>query len=148
MSFFENWLLVGLVAALLFGLSAVTSKAALSQKFFGLDPRIAIMLFLAGSSIVFLAFFFSSPKKLDYGLPAIGAGLAVGMLWALAQVIVFIALSKKANISQLAPVYNINTLVAVVLGIFLLGEIPDFSQALKIFAGAVLITIGAILVSG
>ena len=46
-----------------------------------------------------------------------------------------------------APIFNANTLVTVMLGIIFLHEIPNTSQMLRVIAGAVLIVIGAVLVS-
>lgn len=149
MTFFDNWLLVGLLAALFFGSSAVLSKIVLSQKFFGVDPKVAGMLLAVGVSVVLIGFFLFSEKTVIPSNPIfLAAGIGVGILWGIGQILVLTALSRNANISQLAPVYNINTLVAVVLGIFLLAEIPSASQAVKVGVGAVLITIGAVLVSG
>ena len=49
--------------------------------------------------------------------------------------------------SQLAPIYNANTIIAVILGIILLKEIPNASQMIRIIIGAVMIVVGAVLVS-
>ena len=148
MNFLDNWLLLGLCAALLFGLSAVLGKIVVGQKFFGLRPSFAGILFIIGSGIVLAAFFLSFPAVIPKNPFHIAAGIGVGILWGIGQVLVLIAVSRNANIAQLAPIYNINTLVAVILGIFLLSEIPNQTQTIKIIVGGILITIGAVLVSG
>ena len=60
---------------------------------------------------------------------------------------VVIAISQKADVARLAPIYNTNTILAVLMGIIFLKEIPDVSQMIRVIGGAVLIVIGAILVS-
>lgn len=148
MNFFDNWLLLGLAAAFFYGAAAVMSKVVIGDKFLAINPKAAALLMFLGSAIVIGFFFLSSPTKIPTQPVLIGAGLLYGILLTIGNVLVYIALEKKANIAQLAPIYNINTLIAVVLGIFLLSEIPNQSQAVKILIGAILITIGAVLVSG
>jgi len=69
-------------------------------------------------------------------------------LWALGQLFAILALVNKAPVSRLTPIYNTNTLVAVLLGIILLRELPTGASTIKVLIGAVLIVIGGILVSG
>lgn len=52
-----------------------------------------------------------------------------------------------AAVSQLAPLYNMNTLVAVLLGLLVFAEFRDV-QVLRLAAGALLIVLGGWLVSG
>ena len=60
---------------------------------------------------------------------------------------VAVAIAQKADVARLAPIYNANTIIAVLLGIIFLKEIPNASQIFRVVAGAVLIVIGAVLVS-
>lgn len=147
MTLFDNWLFLGLLAAFFYGLAAVMSKVVIGENFLGVNPKAAALLMFAGSAVVIVFFVFSAPFEFPKKPVLIGAGLLYGILLTLGNVIVYIAIDKKANIAQLTPIYNINTLVAVVLGVFLLAEIPSAPQAIKILVGAVLITIGAVLVS-
>lgn len=148
MSLFENWIFLGLGAAVFFGLSSVLAKIVVGEKFFGIDPKTAGILTVIGIALVLGAYFFSSPTSIPKNPVHIGLGIGVGILWGLGNLFVLIAFQNKANIAQLAPIYNINTLIAVVLGIFLLAEIPSQTQTIKILVGAILITVGAVLVSG
>lgn len=148
MSFFDNWLILGLVAAFFYGAAAVMSKVVIGDKFLAINPKAAALLMFLGSAIVIAIFFFSAPTKIPTQPMLIGAGLLYGILLTIGNVIVYIALEKHANIAQLAPIYNVNTLIAVVLGIILLAEIPNQAQAVKILIGAILIIIGSIFVTG
>ena len=58
-----------------------------------------------------------------------------------------VAIAKGGDVARLAPIYNTNTILAVLMGIIFLKEIPDASQMLRVIAGSVLVVIGAILVS-
>ena len=140
----ENWIYYGLFAALVFGINTVMYKVAQQKGNF--SPYYGSFLMGLGIVIVFAVFMFFKRDfvfEWKYSSLAIGAG----MLWALGFLAVAIAISQKADISRLAPVYNTNTLVAVVLGIIFLKEIPDFSQMWRVILGAAFIVGGAILVS-
>ena len=148
MSLFENWIFLGLGAALFFGIGAVMTKIAIGEKFFGMDPRAFGLLTVLGVAIVLAGYFFTSPTSIPTNPTFLGIGIGAGIIYGLGQVLVLIAIKNNANIAQLAPIYNINTLIAVILGIFLLSEIPSQTQAVKVLIGAILITAGAVLVSG
>lgn len=76
-----------------------------------------------------------------------GLALIAGVIWGLGFIAIAIAISQKADVARLAPIYNTNTILAVLIAIIFLKEIPDVSQMFRIIAGAVLIVVGAILVS-
>jgi uncharacterized membrane protein len=76
------------------------------------------------------------------------AGIAVGFFWALGSIMVYYGLIKGADVSRMAPIYNMNTLLVVLGGIVLLKELPDKSATVKVIVGAILIVAGGILVSG
>ena len=75
------------------------------------------------------------------------AGVSTGVLWALGMVFSFLAIGTGADISRLVPIYNCNTLIAVLLGIMVLHEMPDFAGIVKLIAGSVLIVLGGIIVA-
>jgi transporter family protein len=56
-------------------------------------------------------------------------------------------ITYEAAVSQLSPLYNMNVLITVGLGLIVLGEYQGLDVK-RLLAGAVLIAIGAILVSG
>ncbi len=143
----EYWLVLGLFAAVSYSLAGLAAKSSMSGG--GLNVSQAGLAAAAGVLMAFLAFAAyqgmpsfaqASPKKLFLGV-------AVGVLWALGQILVYLALVRGADISRMAPIYNLNTLFVVVLGVLLLGELPDKAQALRVGFGALLITAGAVLVS-
>ena len=83
----------------------------------------------------------------DFEWKSSGLALIAGIIWSVGFLAIAIAISQKADIARLAPIYNTNTLIAVLLGIIFLKEIPDASSIFRIIGGAVLIVVGAVLVS-
>jgi uncharacterized membrane protein len=77
----------------------------------------------------------------------IGYACLFGVCWATGTGCVGIALKKYgAQISQLVPLYNMNTLVAVIIGLVAFQEWRTV-QPLRISLAAVLIVAGGILAS-
>jgi uncharacterized membrane protein len=145
----DNWVLLGLLAAISYAISAVASKVSLDKRYAGLDATSVALLAAVGVAMGFSLFYLAYagvkvPKITGYSA---ALGVSVGLFWALGSIFVYLALLKGADISRMAPIYNLNTLFVVVLGIMLLGELPEKAQAIRVAAGAVLITAGAILVS-
>src|SRR5688500_18601558 len=58
----------------------------------------------------------------------------------------FALLKLRTPISVLAPLYNMNTLVAVILGLWIFAEWRDV-QALPLILGTAMITMGGIIVA-
>ncbi|MBU0762250.1 MAG: EamA family transporter [Candidatus Altiarchaeota archaeon] len=144
----EDWLLFGLLAAVSYSLAALAAKLSLAGES-GLQVTQAGLLTGFGVFLAFVVFtMYSGLPSFSKASPkTIAFGLGVGLLWAVGQILVYVALMKGADISRMAPIYNLNTLFVVVFGIFLLGELPDRAQALRVGLGAILITAGAVLVS-
>jgi hypothetical protein len=68
-----------------------------------------------------------------------------GVLWSAAIGCIVLALARyDANISQLVPIYNLNTLVAVAIGMAVLGEWRDVVPW-RVAVGAVLAVAGGVL---
>ena len=146
----ESWLYYGLAAALIYGISGFSAKLASGKAHYALQPHVLGILAAIGVFVVFFAYYLLEGKgtlSLPSDPSALGLGLLTGGTWAVATVLVYRAFSEGANASQMAPIYNLNTLVVVILGLALLHEIPAAGQAIKVLAGAILITIGAMLVS-
>lgn len=146
----DSWVFFGLFAAFAFGCSAVAMKLATSNRFFGLDAGLAGVLSALGLAVVFLAYYFlfgNQANPLQANPVGLGVAVLVGILWGLGNLAVWIALSRGADIAKMTPLYNTNTLIAVILGIVLLHELPNAGNALKVLLGAILIIAGAILVS-
>lgn len=76
-------------------------------------------------------------------IPAVGMGLS----WGTGVVLVALGISKYGSpISQLAPLYNMNTLVTVVIALFVFSEWKDV-HIVKLTIGALMIIAGGVLVS-
>ncbi|MFH1721675.1 MAG: EamA family transporter [Candidatus Altiarchaeota archaeon] len=145
----ESWVILGLGAALLFGTSTIAIKIASSPDYLGAPPSSVLILILAGIALVFVPYtaWISRQQTFSYQSELLVAGLCIGIFWALAQILVVTALNQNADVSRITPIFNLNTLVVVFLGILLLGELPDKAQAIRVVFGAVLIVAGGILVS-
>ena len=140
----QSWIVYGLVAAVFFALNTIIYKAAQQKGNF--SPYYGIAMFSIGIIIVAGIFFFIRPS-FEFDWKSSGLAIIAGAVWAIGMIAVAIAISKKADVARLAPIYNINTILAVLMGIVFLKEIPDASQMIRVIGGAVLIVIGAILVS-
>jgi len=142
----ENWLIYGLIASFCFGINAVIYKVA-ATKGQGLNPYLGGFFIGIG---VFLFFFImyliKAPKFVPNWSGLILASVA-GILWAIGFFAIILAIANKGDISRLAPIYNTNTLIAVLLGIIFLKEIPSGTAIFKVISGSVLIVVGAVLVS-
>ena len=170
-----NWLIYGLLASLCWGTYAVISKIVTAEKYLGIQPGDASLLMLGGIATVFMLYFLSRQKMLSaplksvgvllivailayiiytlkqggvqVSLPTVGFGLLQGALWAAGMVFAFMAFSVGAEAAKLVPIYNTNTLIAVILGLLLLHEVPASDERLKVIIGAILIVVGGILTS-
>lgn len=144
----QTWLIYGLIAALCWGSYIIVSKVVTGPKYLGVNSNAASLLMLGGIAVVFVSyFFFQGMPKIPTSPLTISLGLLVGVLWALGMVMAFLAISGGADVSKLTPIYNTNTLITVLLAILLLREFPQGIEIIRVVGGAVLITIGAILVS-
>ncbi len=145
----DEWILLGILAALSFGLSAIAAKISTSKDYLGMPATELAALTLIGVAVGFLAFiiFSGGLHKTVQEPKSMFIGVSVGLFWALGQVILYYALIKGADIARMAPIYNLNTLVVVILAVFILKEVPDKGVSIRIIFGAILITAGAVLVS-
>jgi uncharacterized membrane protein len=144
----QTWLVYGLIAALLWGGYIVVAKVATSEKYFGINSSYVSLLMLIGIAVVFIAnTIYEGKFELPQNTGGMAIGILAGALWALGMVVSLKAIAAGADVAKLTPIYNTNTLVAVILGIIILNELPSADNMLRVLAGAVLIVIGAILVS-
>jgi transporter family protein len=142
------WLIYAILAAIFWGSYIIASKVATSPKYFGINQNVAGLLMLLGIAIVFIVnFIFGHNLKMPQNKSAIFFGILAGILWAMGMVASLKALKIGADVSRLVPIFNTNTLIAVLLGIILLGEIPKAAAMVKVIIGAILIVLGSILVA-
>jgi hypothetical protein len=134
----------GLLPALCYGLTGVFAKPATAAGI-GVGWYVAIVgaaILLTGMAIQLLQ---------GGAAPTLRAGVfatLAGVTWAIGTAGVAIALLRyDALLSHIVPLYNLNTLVAVVIGLTVFAEWRDVN-VLKLLAGTVLITAGGALVAG
>jgi uncharacterized membrane protein len=87
--------------------------------------------------------------KESWGTPR-SAGLAfvAGLVFSMGAGLISMAMiNYQAAVSQLSPLYNMNVLVTVGLGLLILSEHQSLDVT-RLLAGAALIAVGAVLVSG
>jgi len=140
----QNYVVYGLVASFFFALNVIIYKIA-SQKG-NFSPYYGSFMFGLGVILIFGLFLLFKPG-FEFEWKSSSLALIAGVIWALGFLAVAIAIAQKADIARLAPIYSTNTILAVLLGIFFLKEIPNTSQIYRIIAGAVLIVIGLVLAS-
>ncbi|WP_035478883.1 hypothetical protein [Aliagarivorans marinus] len=83
----------------------------------------------------------------QFTLKGMGVGVLAAASWAVAMLLITLALTRFATpVSVLTPIFNTNTLVAVLLGLWVFAEYKQVQMA-PLLLGASLITVGGILVS-
>ena len=143
-----RWLIYALLASLLWGSNAVLVKLAISKDYYGLDvSRSNFFIGIGVLAVMTINDRITATPFSTSHLPVYAISLAIGIVWALGNIFALKAVEAGGNMSQAVPVWNTNTLVAVFLCLLIFKEIPAGSDLIRVIIGAVLITIGAILVS-
>ncbi len=146
--YMKPWIIYSLLSMVTWGSYIVAAKITTAPKYCGLSPRLSSMLMYGGIGLTFLFYWLwsgSEGKSLTTGSTV--SGISTGVLWGLGMLFSFLAIETGADVSRLVPIYNCNTLIAVLLGILVLREIGDASQIIRILVGSVLIVVGGVLVS-
>jgi hypothetical protein len=131
----------GLLPAVLFGLSGAVQKAA-AKGGIGTGPYLVVI-----GTVVAAAGLAVTAVERDATLTRAGAGYAAlfGALWAAGVGAIAVALGRfGGQISQLVPLYNMNTLVAVAVGLVALGEWQAVHPG-RILAATALTAAGGVL---
>lgn len=133
----------GLLPALLFAIDGVSSKAA-ARAGISWAPFVLITgLTIAAVGAIALAL---DPERRVTGA---GAGFAMlkGLVWAAGSILVVLAMERLgAPLAKLAPLYNMNALVAAALALVVFREHADI-DAVRVLGGALLTVAGAALVA-
>jgi len=133
----------GLLPALFYGASSVFAKVSANA---GMSAGGHLIYTGIAISLVGVALSIVMPGQ-AISPPAISASLLFGTLWALGAGCVTVALYRyDAVLSKLAPLYNTNTLIAIVLGLIVFSEWQQV-DLVKLSVGAIAIVVGGILVS-
>ncbi len=146
LNFFENPIALAVIAALFLGAFTVPYNIAMGAKF---SPPVALLCLGVGTIIVallWLSFYTSKEGEIiTFNLFYI-ASLA-GIIWAVGMVFVTLAMGAAGgNVSQIVPLYNTNTLVAMVLALIIFKEFQDLI-IWKVLLGGSFIVIGGALVA-
>lgn len=141
-----NWtgiVVGGLLPALLYGITGVLMKAS-TQHSIGLG----LYMICAGIGVtgIGLAYFCLFQDKAA-NVQSICYAIAMGTTWGLGTLLATIGLSHFGMpVSKLVPLYNMNTLIAVLLGLWIFAEWQHVSLV-ELITGAVLIVVGGTLVA-
>ena len=134
-------LLGGVLPAILLGVSGVLQKAS-TKAGVAVGPfLIATGLTTVGVGLAFLAW----ERDAALGLKGLFCSALFGTVWATAAGCIMVALRHYGGqISQLVPLYNTNTLVAVVIGLAVFSEWQSVDIP-RLTLAALLIVVGGVL---
>ncbi|MBL0387720.1 hypothetical protein JJB07_13850 [Tumebacillus sp. ITR2] len=148
----KTWVLAGLVAALAYGVYSLPLKYLSSDRYMK-APLELVALGLALGVLVTGGVF----AWLRGGMPMLATptmwrglllGAAAGSIWLIGTLTVTAAFRDPAtNMSQLIPLVNANTLVAVLGGLLVFRELANGADLIKILVGSVLMMIGGYVLS-
>lgn len=136
-------LLGGFMPALIYGCSAIFQKMSVNS---GISLSAYLVATGLGIIIVGAGYYFfdgSFAINAKSGFYAIIFGLTWG---AASGLVAYTLLYFDVALSQLVPLYNMNTLIAVLLALIIFSEWKDI-HTVKLIFGALLIFAGAILVA-
>lgn len=133
----------GLLPALLFGIAGICQKFSnqhgISTGAYVVSVGIGVVLV----GVALCAWNTSQTMNMKSVVPAV----IMGVTWGLGVVLVAVAITNyKTPLSVLAPLYNMNTLVAVVGALFIFSEWKDVNTV-KLIIGSIMIIGGGVLVS-
>lgn len=141
----QLWGLVleGLLPALLYGLAGVLAKSSANA---GMSVGGHLICIGVAVSLVGVVLQGVLPGPLP-NWSAIAASTGYGLSWGLGSGFVILALLKyQTPLSKLVPLYNMNTLIAVLLALFMFAEWRTVSVP-QLLIGAILVVVGGTLVS-
>jgi uncharacterized membrane protein len=133
----------GILPALLFGLAGVFAKPSTQA---GIGTGLYLVCVGLAAALVGLVLHLSLPDK-TISIRSGGFAVLVGLTWGFAAGLVAFTLTKYSTpISKLVPLYNMNTLVAVGIGLVAFAEWKDVHVP-RLIVGSVLVVLGGTLVA-
>lgn len=136
-------LLGGFLPALIYGASAIFQKISTSL---GISLSAYLVATGVGIALVGVMIYFYD-GSFSYSMKSGLYALVFGITWGVATgLVAYTLLNFDVPISQLVPLYNMNTLVAVLLALAIFSEWKDL-EVIKLLSGAGLIVAGAVLVA-
>ncbi|VEP18374.1 conserved membrane hypothetical protein [Hyella patelloides LEGE 07179] len=135
----------GIIPALLYGIFAITMKAGASYKISTSSYLIIIGLVIALTGLLVKPLLNETGTSLNS--TAIAFSICSGLLWALGTALVNYSILKfDTPLAILTPLYNMNTLVAVLGGLIIFAEWKTVNSVVAII-GTILVVCGGILLS-
>jgi len=136
-------LIGGFLPAFIYGGSAIFQKLSTN-----IGISISMYLIAVGIGVVVAGVgFYLFDNTTVFSFKAGSYAGMFGLTWGIASGLVAYSLLRfNVPISQLVPLYNMNTLVAVLLALLIFSEWKDLNT-IKLISGSVLIVIGAIFVA-
>jgi uncharacterized membrane protein len=112
-------ILGGLIPALLYGITGIFQKLSARD---GGSAAMYLICFGAATTLTGVLFHFLQPEGIGSSR-SMGWALVAGLTFAAGAGLISVALIKyQAAISPLSPLYNMNVLITVVTGLWLLAE--------------------------
>lgn len=141
-----TWITLGIIASLAWGTYVVILKKVTSEQHYKVPPSATFLAMSLGILASSLVGFFGGGSPTSFSLPGVAIAVAAGLLWGIGMGSILYSLSlSETVVSKLTPLYNTNTLVAVILAILLFKEVPG--QMALVLLGAGFVVLGAILVT-
>jgi uncharacterized membrane protein len=134
----------GVIPALMYGAAGIFQKMSARE-----GGSATSYLIYFGAATALSGLIWRVILKESWGTPR-SAGLAfvAGLVFSMGAGLISMAMiNYQAAVSQLSPLYNMNVLVTVGLGLLILSEHQSLDVT-RLLAGAALIAVGAVLVSG
>ena len=136
-------LLGGFLPALIYGGSAIFQKMSINS---GISLSAYLVATGVGIIVVGVGYYFFD-GSFSYSAKSGVYAMVFGLAWGVASgLVAYTLLNFDIALSQLVPLYNMNTLVAVLLALVIFSEWKDL-HTIKLVVGAVLISAGAIFVA-
>lgn len=136
-------MLGGVLPALIYGGSALFQKIST-----GLGISLSAYLVATGIGVAMVGVgFYIFDHSFTFSIKSGFYAFVFGLTWGIASgLVAYTLINFEVPISQLVPLYNMNTLVAVILALVIFSEWKDL-HAIKLLSGSALIVAGAILVA-
>ncbi len=137
--------LIGTGEVLLAAIGYAIGPMLIKHRLAGLDPRALVGASLAMAAVLLAPAVALDPPHRYPGLGAVSAVVVLGLLCTAAAFVIFTILIREAGTSRATVITYINPLIAVALGVTLLGERPGAGAVaglLLILAGSWLSTDG------
>lgn len=136
-----GYIIGGIIPAILLGIYSIIQKYASER---GIGPG-TLLIFIGLGSILVGLVYSGITRESTFTLPNAGIGLLTGVCWALATALIQVAMYHfQMPVSKLVPLFNMNTLVAVGLGLVFFQE-WSVVNGFRLSIAAVLVVAGGIL---